>query len=54
MAVGHSILVIAYHLLTRDQAYASRAGDLYVQLHAVTGRLAPTGWSANWSALVAP
>lgn len=34
VAVGHSILVIAYHLLVRDQAYHDLGGDFYVQLHA--------------------
>jgi transposase len=34
VAVGHSILVIAYHLLTRDQVYQDLGSDFYVQLHA--------------------
>jgi transposase len=34
VAVGHSILVIAYHLLTRDEVYADLGGDFYVKLHA--------------------
>ena len=34
MAVGHSILVIAYHLLERDVAYQDLGGDFYIQLHA--------------------
>jgi transposase len=34
VAVGHSILVIAYHLLERDVAYHELGGDFYVQLHA--------------------
>jgi transposase len=34
VAVGHSILVIGYHLLTRDEVYADLGGDFYVQLHA--------------------
>ncbi len=33
VAVGHSILVIAYHLLDRDVAYHDLGGD-YVELHA--------------------
>jgi transposase len=34
VGVGHSILVIAYHLLLRDQAYADLGDDFYVRLHA--------------------
>jgi transposase len=34
VAVGHSILVIAWHLLDRDVAYQDLGGDFYVQLHA--------------------
>jgi transposase len=34
VAVGHSILVIAYHLLDRDVAYHELGGDFYVELHA--------------------
>lgn len=34
VAVGHSILVIAYYLLERDVAYQDLGGDFYVQLHA--------------------
>ena len=34
VAVGHSILVIAYHLLERDVAYQDLGSDFYVQLHA--------------------
>ena len=34
VAVGHSILVIAYHLLERDNAYNELGGDFFVELHA--------------------
>jgi transposase len=34
VAVGHSILVIAYYLLERDVAYQDLGGDFYVELHA--------------------
>jgi transposase len=34
VAVGHSILVIAYHLLDRDVAYHELGGDFYLELHA--------------------
>ncbi len=34
VAVGHSILVIAYHLILRDVAYQDLGGDFYVELHA--------------------
>ncbi len=34
VAVGHSILVIAWHLLDRDVAYQDLGGDFYIQLHA--------------------
>ncbi|HSJ45826.1 MAG TPA: hypothetical protein VK923_14185, partial [Euzebyales bacterium] len=31
VAVGHSILVIAYHLLDRNQPYADLGGDYFTQ-----------------------
>jgi transposase len=34
VAVGHSILVVAWHLLVRDQPYQELGGDFYVQMHA--------------------
>ena len=34
VAVGHSILVIAYHLLERDLPYQDLGGDFYIELHA--------------------
>ena len=34
VAVDHTILVIAYHLLERDVDYHDLGGDFYVQLHA--------------------
>jgi hypothetical protein len=34
VAVGHSILVIAYYLLERDVVYQDLGGDFYIELHA--------------------
>lgn len=34
VAVGHSILVIAWHLLTRDEPYHELGGHFYIELHA--------------------
>lgn len=34
VAVGHSILVIAWHLLVRDEPYHELGGDFYIELHA--------------------
>jgi hypothetical protein len=42
MAVGHSILVIAWHLLANDCDYADLGGDFFVRRDADRARQRPS------------
>ena len=48
MAVAHSILVIAWHLLSRGEPYTDLGADDFVKRQAI--RPTGTGWCGNSSA----
>jgi hypothetical protein len=47
VAVGHSILVICYHVLERQVPYEELGEDYFEQQR--SGRRTRRGWSASWS-----